>query len=176
MYASLVIYDRLSHAPYLCPKIQPQASQGSRCGSQFTVVRGNEAQVTSDHPMFLPPSSLDYRTEPPCSPGRRPLIFINSPKFLFPCKLWTSLKVCMYHFRPICKYWTSLLLPWPTISVLNIPNVIIANCHFLDIPWWLRELNSLLLCINVMNLPIGLYQCFEHPIGTLANYLCFEHP
>jgi hypothetical protein len=29
------------------------------------VVRGIEAQVTSNHPMFLPPSSLDYRTEPP---------------------------------------------------------------------------------------------------------------
>jgi hypothetical protein len=29
------------------------------------VIRGVEAHVTSNHPMFLPPSSLDYRTEPP---------------------------------------------------------------------------------------------------------------
>jgi hypothetical protein len=37
---------------------------GSRCGLRFIVSRGLEAQVTSNHPMFLPPSSLDYRTEP----------------------------------------------------------------------------------------------------------------
>jgi hypothetical protein len=42
-----------------------QASKGSRCGHKFAGCRGLEAQVPSNHPMSLPPSSLDYRTEPP---------------------------------------------------------------------------------------------------------------
>jgi hypothetical protein len=46
------------------PLVPQQAFQGPRCGLKFAVSRGLEAQVTSNHPMFLPPSSLDYRTEP----------------------------------------------------------------------------------------------------------------
>jgi hypothetical protein len=42
-----------------------QASKGPRCGLNVTGCRSLEAQLTSNHPMFLPPSSLDYRTEPP---------------------------------------------------------------------------------------------------------------
>jgi hypothetical protein len=42
-----------------------EASKGSRCGPEFAGCRGLEALVPSNHPMFLPPSSLDYRTEPP---------------------------------------------------------------------------------------------------------------
>jgi hypothetical protein len=50
-----------------------QASQGPRCGLKVTGFRSIEAQLTSNHPMFLPPSSLDYRTEPP--------VILLAPKF-----------------------------------------------------------------------------------------------
>jgi hypothetical protein len=67
------------------PLVPQQASQGSRCGLRFIASRGLEAQVTSNHPMFLPPSSLDYRTEPlvpatePLVPATEPLVPATEP-------------------------------------------------------------------------------------------------
>jgi hypothetical protein len=50
------------------PLVPQRAFQGPRCGLKFAVSRGLEAQVTSNHPMFLPPSKIILRVLviPPC--------------------------------------------------------------------------------------------------------------
>jgi hypothetical protein len=95
------------------PLFPQQASQCSRCGLRFIASRGLEAQVTSNHPMFLPPSSLDYWTEPlvpaenfkyvSSSYWRHSPIFLIDTRFSFQCPFKNGYRIT------VCNWFSCFL-------------------------------------------------------------------